>query len=180
NTDKANVEFKFYGVRGHYSETEYLKLLLLKNYIYNILMERLRNKEGGVYGVRTNFYELPPFEYGINVSFTTMPGNAAKLIDAVKEEIRELQEKGPKDSLLDTSKNLVGEGELNTNNRSWFSWQSYLVEQYRNKRDPRDVLKRSSILAGLTAKDIQDAAKKYLDFDHAQLFILTPGTKRAF
>lgn len=172
--ENAVVDLRFFGLRGYFSEKEHVKQLLLRNYLYSLLMKRMRDKEGAVYKVQVLYFNLPPFETSININFITSPEHLLKMIAAVREEISGLQTNGVQDSLFYDSKKLTREGYLNTNNRGWFLWQPYLVEQYMNNRDPLLVLNRPAVLDQVTAEELQETAKKYLDTGHLQQFVLMP------
>lgn len=174
DADKARIDFKFYALTGAQFETDYVKLALLRNILYSVLMDRLRNKEAGVYGVNVLHYTASRYDAGINISFETTPDNVDKLVAAVLDEISALKENGPDNEMLQTSKKLVLQTHLNVNNRGWFLWQKYLTEQYLYRRDPKAVVQRPVILDQLTASDLQAAARKYLAEEQMQVFKLLP------
>jgi len=56
-------------------------------------------------------------------------------------------------------------------------WISRISAAYINNSDPRAILKQQEMIDKLTAKDIQNAAKKYLKSDNFMKFVLYPEKK---
>ncbi|MCB9274353.1 MAG: insulinase family protein [Lewinellaceae bacterium] len=67
------------------------------------LREALREDKGGVYGVSLNGVLLPypKPEYRLTLSFNSEPERAQELIEAAKAEIRQMQETGPPEDVLE-------------------------------------------------------------------------------
>ena len=77
--------------------------LLSKRY-----MERIREQEGGTYGVRvrTDMRHLPEDSYEINISFNGNPEKTERLVEIVYEELKNLEHQVNINELLEVKKNL--------------------------------------------------------------------------
>ncbi|MDB5154937.1 MAG: insulinase family protein, partial [Mucilaginibacter sp.] len=94
--DKSSVQLVFSG-EYDYNDSNNMQVDAL-NEILNIkLIERLREKESGVYapGVRASYAKLPNSRYSIIVYFGCAPANVEKLIAATIEEIGKIKQNGP-------------------------------------------------------------------------------------
>ncbi len=149
------------------------------NEILNIkLIERLREKEGGVYapGVRANYTKLPNGRYSIIVYFGCAPVNVEKLIAATMDEIGKIKQNGPE--AVDIQKFVAEETrstEVQLKENSF--WQAHLSSASQNQEDPDAVLHHIQNLNKVTVQSVKDAANKYLSGDNLIKLILLPEKK---
>ncbi|WP_194852595.1 M16 family metallopeptidase [Nonlabens antarcticus] len=141
------------------------------------IIEVLREQEGGIYGggARGSMSKIPEPGFNFSVSFPCGPDNVEKLIAATQKEIAELKKNGPSDEIL----NKVKEGYLLEHKEDLKSnsyWLNNLVSASREQRDPNKMMNFEAEVAKMTAKDIQDVAKKYLNEDYI-LAVLMPEVK---
>ncbi len=138
------------------------------------LVERLREQEGGVYGVGARG-SLSKISYSLltfNISFPCGPENVDKLIDAALAEVNKIKEEGvtPEDLNKVKETYLVQRKEaIKTND----FWATNLLRMHQEGRAAGEVLSYEDKVNNLNAKDIQAVAKKYLD-DKYFLGILMP------
>ncbi len=162
---KSNVRIMFYGDTP-YSAKEDMAIQALGEVLTIKLVEELRENESGVYGVsaRGNMNKMPYGSYSFDISFPCGPENADKLTASALRELQKIVENGPtaedlakfkEGELLDYKKNVK-------ENRFWLS---NLSKAYTNDINAEEVLSFESKINALSAKEIQDVAKKYLTKD---------------
>lgn len=159
---KSNVRITYNGPT-EYSSTENMALSGLADVLTIKLIEKLREEEGGVYGVGANagISKIPYAWFRFNISFPCGPENVDKLTSVVMEEVNKLIENGPEDKDLDKIKEalLLKRKEDVKTNRFWLSTlrnADYL------QNDINELLKFEEKVAALSKEDLQSAAKKYL------------------
>ncbi len=127
------------------------------------LIEKLREEEGGVYGVgaRGSISDMPYGWFSFRISFPCGPENVTKLKDAALMEVQEIVKNGPTDKDLAKIKEsqLLEYKENLKKNRFWLS---YLKATDYKKVDSQRVFEFEKELEELTKADIQEVAKKYL------------------
>jgi zinc protease len=162
---KSNVTIMYYGDAA-YSPKEALAMDALGEVLTIKLIEELRENESGVYGVsaRGSMSKIPNGSYNFNISFPCGPENADKLTESALRELQKIIDNGPQAvdvtkykeaELLDYKKNIK-------ENRYWLSNFS---RSYLNGTSPDEILKTEEKINAITAKDIQDVARKYLTKD---------------
>lgn len=162
---KSNVTIMYYG-DTQYSAKEALAMQALGEILTIKLVEELRENESGVYGVgaRGSLSKVPYGSYSFSISFPCGPENAEKLTDSALRELQKIIDNGPQEKDLAKFK----EGEILDykkeikENRYWLN---SLSRAYTNSNNPEDILKLEEKVNALTAKEIQDVAKKYLTKD---------------
>ena len=175
--DKSSVQLVFSG-EYDYNEDNNLQVDAL-NEILNIkLIERLREKESGVYspGVRASYAKLPNKRYSINVYFGCAPANVDKLIAATMEEIGKIRQNGPE--AVDIQKFVAEETrstEVQLKENSF--WEGHIASSSQNQEDPDAVLHHIHDLNKVTVQSVKDAANKYLSGDNLIKLILLPEKK---
>ncbi len=142
------------------------------------LLERLREKEGGVYGVgaRASFSKLPKARYAFSIGFGSAVDKADALITSALDEVKKIQEKGPENG--DIEKFLAEQqrqNELNLRENGY--WLNYISSSYQNDLDLARYTRRIDNLKKVTSKSVQDVAGKYLKRDRLFEFILMPDSK---
>lgn len=162
---KSSVTIMYYGDTT-YSPKEALAMQALGEVLTIKLIEELRENESGVYGVsaRGSMGKVPNGSYSFNIGFPCGPENAEKLTASALRELQKIIDNGPVEAdvvkfkegeLLDYKKDIK-------ENRYWLGNFS---RSYINGTSVEDVLKFEEKLNAITAKDIQEVAKKYLTKD---------------
>lgn len=162
---KSTVNIMFYG-DTQYDPKEALAMQALGEVLSIKLVEELRENESGVYGIsaRGNMSKVPNGAYNFSINFPCGPDNAEKLTASALRELQKIIDNGPlaadvvkfkEAELLDYKKDIK-------ENRYWLS---NFNRSYINGTNPEDILKMEEKVNAITAKDIQDVAKKYLTKD---------------
>lgn len=138
------------------------------------LVERLREQEGGVYGVgaRGSLSKISFPLLTFSISFPCGPENVDKLIKAALTEVQKIKDEGVTEEDLAKVKEtyLVKRKEdLKTNE----FWISNLLSSHQEDRDVNSILTYEEKVNALNSKDLQEIAKKYLDENYF-LGILMP------
>lgn len=175
--DKATVRITYQGDTT-YSEKENLAIQALGEILTLRLTEELREKEGGVYspGAYGTLNKIPSGSYVFATGFPCSPDNADKLIEITLAEIEKIKKDGPLASDLDKFK----EGEMTDyqkgikENRYWLN---AFVESFNNQTPVEKALEFEKNLKALTAKDIQNAANKFLTKNRI-ISVLKPETAK--
>lgn len=162
---KSNVTIMYYGDTT-YSAKEALAMQALGEILTIKLVEELRENESGVYGINAygNLSKVPYGSYSFNISFPCGPDNADKLTASALREVQKIIDKGPEEKDLAKYK----EGELLDYKKEIKEnryWARMFRSAYSNGTNPEEMLTKEQKVTALTAKEVQDVAKKYLTKD---------------
>ena len=138
------------------------------------LVEKLREEEGGVYGVgaRGSLSKISFSSLSFSISFPCGPENVDKLVAAALEEVKKIKTDGvtTEDMAKVKETYLVKRKEdLKTNN----FWIQNLLKAHQEKNNPENILAYESKVNALSAEEVQQIAVKYLDENYF-LGILMP------
>lgn len=176
--DKATVVLLYHDV-FKYSEKSTLILGALKTTLENNLLERLREKESGVYSpsVSLSLVQIPNPYYLFSISFNCATDRVNELIEATKEEIQNLKNKGlDEDDLLKFKNQKIRQHQLNLRKNSY--WLNYFQSVYIYKKDINQITKFDERIDNLKLNEINKEAIKYLDPKNISQLILNPEIKK--
>ena len=142
------------------------------------LIERLREDEGGVYGVgaRANYVKLPRQRYSFYINFSCAPENLDKLVASTLDEIEKVKKNGALAVDVDKFKaeeRRTTETQLKENG----FWVGYLSGQLQNNENPKDVLHYLDSLKKITPENLKETANKYLSGNNFIRLQLLPEKK---
>ncbi|HEY1010683.1 MAG: M16 family metallopeptidase [Daejeonella sp.] len=161
-----------------YNETNNNQLDALAEVLSIKLIERLREDEGGVYGVgaRASYSKLPQGRYSITITFGSAPENVEKLINSTLDEINKIKQNGPQ--AVDIEKFIAEETRTTeTQLKDNGFWLGYLNNQLQNEEDPKQVLTYLASLKELSPESLKAAAIKYLSGNNYIRLVLLPETR---
>lgn len=175
--EKASTQLAYYGDYS-YSENENVNMEALESVLTIKLLERLREKEGGVYGVgaRANFNKIPKARYAFSIGFGSAVDKADALIASALDEVKKIQDQGA--DKVDIEKFVAEQkrqNELSLRENGY--WLNYISSSYQNDLDINRYTRRMENLNKVTPKSVQDVAGKYLKKDRLFEFILMPDAK---
>lgn len=162
---KSNVTIMYYG-DAKYSAKDAMSMQALGEVLTIKLIEQLRENESGVYGVsaRGSMNKIPSGSYNFTIGFPCGPDNAEKLTASALKELQNIIDKGPDEK--DVAKFKEGElADFRKDSKENRYWLSNFTRSYTNGSSAEEVLKFEETVNAVTAKDIQDIAKKYLTKD---------------
>ena len=173
---KSNVTIMFYG-EAKYSPKEALAMEALGEVLTIKLVEQLRESESGVYGVsaRGTMNKVPYGIYNFNIGFPCGPENAEKLTASALNELQKIITNGPDEK--DVAKYKEGElADYRKDSKENRFWLANFTKSFLNSSNPENALKYEAEVNAITAKDIQEVAKKYLTKDKV-IGMLMPESK---
>ncbi|WKL42917.1 pitrilysin family protein [Flavobacterium sp. ZE23DGlu08] len=162
---KSNVTIMYYG-DAKYSAKDAMSMQALGEVLTIKLIEQLRENESGVYGVsaRGSMNKVPNGSYSFTIGFPCGPDNAEKLTASALKELQNIIDKGPDEK--DVAKFKEGElADFRKDSKENRYWLSNFTRSYTNGSSAEEVLKFEETVNAVSAKDIQDIAKKYLTKD---------------
>ncbi len=174
NEPKSFISIAFTG-EALFSDGEQLRLQALIELMNIKLIETLREELSGIYGGGMNgsLSKNPYNSYTINVSLPCGPENVDKLIKATFAEIQKVKDSGPTEADLNKVKEAFSkqyQEDLKDNNY----WLSRLQRSTELGSSPADLLTVETRMKAVTAKDVQEAAKKYFNMDNYFQAVLNP------
>lgn len=173
---KSTVSIKWEEVIPYDSKTE-LAVKALGEVLTIKLVEKLREEEGGVYGVgaRGSLSKISFSSLSFSISFPCGPENVDKLVAAALAEVEKIKTDGvsAEDMAKVKETYMVQRKEAIKTNRFWID---NLLSADKEDKDINAVLKFEESLNKLDKADLQEVAKKYLDEKYF-LAILMPETE---
>lgn len=160
--DKSSVDLVYHGSYD-YTDANNMQLKALTEILKLKMLERLRQKEGGIYSTRiyVSYKKIPYSDYRLFISFSCAPENVNRLIAAALDEIEKIKQNGADPS--DIQKFVAEENRVNEttvkNNRFW---EGYLMGTIADGEDPHRILNYTKILNQVTVESVKEAANKYL------------------
>ncbi len=139
------------------------------------LLDRLREALGGTYSVSAGAGggRDAPQRYSVTVQFDSAPERVEELTRAVFAEIQAISDSGPSAAELERVKE-TQRRQRETGLRQNAFWLSVLGSAYQYGDDPRIVLTFDTLVNGLTAAAIRDAAQRYIRMDNYVHVTLLP------
>ena len=162
---KSNVTIMFYG-DATYTPKEAVAMTALGEVLSIKLIEELRENESGVYGVsaRGSMNKVPYGSYNFNIGFPCGPENAEKLTASALAELDKIIKNGPEEK--DVNKYKEAEAlDYKKKIKENRYWMTNFTRSFMNGSSPDEILMASEKVKAVTAKEIQEVAKKYLTKD---------------
>jgi zinc protease len=139
------------------------------------LRDTLREELGGTYNIWVYAApsRYPDSEYRVYIGFGSAPEQALPLTMRLFQEIKKIQEVGPKQSDLEKVKEILRR-ERETNMKDNSFWLNVLESYYTRGMDPLGILQYEDIIKDLTIDDIRTAARNFLDMNRYVKVVLYP------
>jgi len=170
---KSSVNITWIEETDYDSDTE-MAIKALGEVLTIKLIEKLREEEGGVYGVgaRGSLSKISFSSMTFSISFPCGPENVDKLVEAALGEVNTIRENGVTEEDMNKVKEtyLVKRKEDLKTNRFWID---LLLRSDQEDKNVLAVLDYEKKLQELTSEDLQKAAKEFLDENYF-LGILMP------
>ena len=175
--DKATVSLVYHG-NYDYSDKNNLQLDALKEALNIKILERLREKESGVYSPRVSvdYSNEPKSQYTISIDFSCASANVDKLIAAANDEVAKLKASGA--TADDIQKFKAEENrQYELQQRENGFWLGYLQDAYSNGKNPTEILTYLKTLDQVTLASTKATANQYLKSNNYIKLILLPEKK---
>ncbi|MBN2747610.1 MAG: insulinase family protein [Bacteroidales bacterium] len=171
-TPKATVFIAFPG-QNKYKPEERLLLDAVAEYLDVRMIETLREDQGGTYGasVFSNVVHYPEIAHFVGVYFDTDPEKLDTMVAIVYDELKKLQANGPDEKTIHNivENKLKEHKEKVKENRYWLSM---LMNDDYNKENYIGF-DYEKFWTELNTKQVQKAAKKYLDANRSLQLIMS-------
>ena len=159
---KATVVIS-YSARTKYEPSNNLPMDVLKGILDLVYTEKVREEQGGTYGVSINAtsQKRPDEKASLLVAFECDPERAAELRQIIYDELEAIAKNGPRQADLEkTVSNMLKTREEASQHNSY--WANIIRSYYLNGFDNNDNQNYADILNKLTVKDIKKTVKKVL------------------
>jgi len=147
-----------------YDQTHRTQIRAMAMVLEGRLRNALREELGGTYsvGVSPSYSKIPKPEYQFSIAFGSDPARTDALVARVFDEIAKLKNEGPTpQDLNDTKTTLVREFEAGTTQNGYLLTQ--IAARYQFQESVESFFAIGDSYKSLTAEDIQNAAKTYLN-----------------
>lgn len=158
-----------------FAPEEQLRLQALLDLIDIKMTETLREKLSGVYSsqIGGSLNKNPYPNFSINLSIPCGPENVDKLIDATFAEIQKIKETGPSpEDLVKVKETFIKKQQENLKDNSY--WLNALQRSAELGTDPSSILTVEKRINDLTAKELQERARKYFPMNNYFQAVLFP------
>ncbi len=148
-----------------------VKMSMLSQILRIVYTEKVREDEGGTYGVGVSGYisEYPKGQMMLQMSFDTNAEKMLKLNDIIKAEFKSMAEQGPRQEDFDKVKEFMLK-KFKENEQENGYWKSIILQYYRSGYNGyTDYLK---VLNAITPNDIKVFAKSILDQKNEKTIIM--------
>ncbi|SFG57599.1 M16 family metallopeptidase [Pedobacter insulae] len=172
--DKATVQLFFHGDFTYNAENN-IQLDALKSALEIKILERLREKESGVYspGVGLSVQKYPVGHYYFTISFNCAKANVDKLINAALDEVNSFKLNGATaEDIAKFKSEEQRQEELSLRNNSF--WLSYLSTRLKYDDDINMILSKKDRLNNVTVASSKKAAQQYLNGENYIRLVLVP------
>ena len=175
---KAETRWYFDGP-AEYTPQNRFTMRALNELLQMRLTDVLREQLGGTYSPSAggSITRVPKPEFTFVIDYGSSPENVEKLSKSVLQVIDSVQKYGPTQAEVDKVREQIArarEVEIKTNEY----WAPNIVARDRAGEDISGLgAPYDAFLKALTAAQLQEAAKKYLDTSHYMKFVLLPQTK---
>jgi zinc protease len=172
--DKASVELYLHGDYEYTAENN-VQLDALKSALENKILERLREKESGVYSpmVSLNVNRYPKPHYYYVITFSCATANVEKLIAAAQDEIKNIKTNGATaEDLVKYKSEEHRQMELNLRNNNY--WLNYLTVRLKYGDNLNQLLSEKQRVDAVSVETSKLTAQKYLDERNFIRLVLVP------
>lgn len=171
---KSTVAIRFHNKYKFDRRTNHL-LNTLADVLNIELIKKVREEKSGVYGIsaKASMAKNPYEHYTFLINFPCKPDNADTLTDVVYRVIKDIQSNGVSDAtfqkVIETQKRDM---EVKIKENGY--WMSSLKYSYVYGYDPADIINYKKRINAVTMADLQNTAKKYLNFHELIYLRLLP------
>ncbi len=175
---KAILEMVYHGDFDYDRRKNRYHFYSLVELLRQNLRERLREDEGGVYGVRISGFAAPYPDprYRLTISFNADPERMDSLLAATREEIEKIKKTGADAATLKKIKEIQLEDRTQNLRENGF-WLGQLAARYRNEVPLESIQLENyqTLVEGLSGEDLKKAAAMYLKEESKLQLVLRPA-----
>lgn len=166
-SDPKSLVMMVFNTANPYNSKDAFALTSFADVMNIKLIEQLREEKGGVYGVSAsgNMNRVPYQSSSFYITFPCAPDNVDTLTKAALDEMKKIIKSGVTAEDLEKIKEQQRR-KLEVEMKQNQFWMSSLYDAYFFGTKPADILQKPKMTESLTSKMIQDAAKKYINFNN--------------
>ena len=156
-----------------------LRLRVLEKILDIRLREVIREERGGSYSpyAVASISREPTPRFSVRIAFTADPQRVQELQAAARQLVDEVRSEGPSaDNLTKAKEQLARNYEVDSQGNSY--WLETLLDSDSHLNAARIALRYQTVLNGITAEEIQQAAQDFLRDDHLAQIVLYPTSYR--
>lgn len=170
---KASVRLIYSGKFNYTDKDAYLLRSLVEILKIRITKD-LREEKGGIYspGVYHSVTRIPDGEYQIHVDFDCAPEDVEKLVTAAKSLADNLKSKIEEEEVGKVQ--AADKNQLDLNLKTNTYWLNWLTNSSLYNDNPSLILNKSKLIDGLNAKDLKDAANKFINSKNVVKVVMYP------
>jgi len=167
-----------YSADFNYKPAEYLGMDILQGILDLVYTEKVREEEGGTYGVTVNasIQKRPEEKSMLMVAFECDPERAQELKAIIYKELENIAGNGPKQIDLEkTVSNLMKTREEEREHNSY--WANAIRNYYLTGIDSNDNRNYADVLNKFTVKKVKKMTQKFLDKADLMELVFLPEKK---
>jgi len=171
---KSTISLTFTG-KAEFSQLEQMRMQALVEVLNLRLIEVLREKLSLIYGgsASGSISRIPYGSYSLAVTLPTGPGSVDPVLAATFEEFERLKREGPQAAdLAKVKQNWIQNYRRALRENGY--WLGRIQSALMDGTDPQSILTHEARVAALTAAEVQEAARRYLDNNHYVQVVLYP------
>ncbi|HET9958478.1 MAG TPA: insulinase family protein [Polyangiaceae bacterium] len=163
--DAAALSLLYHG-ESPWSENAHTDLVSLQSYLAIRLREVLREELGAVYTpyVNANFERVPYDAYSLTISLDCKPSDVEKVLRATRQIIDDTKKTGAAAGYVDKIRKQRTRDLDRMYHENGF-WLERLVDKYKLREDPRNILILHDLTQRVTSENIKQAARHFLRED---------------
>jgi zinc protease len=172
--DKASVQLYIHGDFDYTAENN-VQLDALKAALENKILERLREKESGVYSpnVDLSVSKYPKSHYYFTISFSCATANVEKLIAAAEDELKNISTNGAtSEDIIKFKSEETRQMELSLRNNGY--WLGYLTNRLKYGDSLNQLLDDKKRIESVNVESTKVSAVKYLNGNNYIRLVLMP------
>lgn len=172
--DKAAVQLYLHG-DYNFSPENNIQLEAVKAALEIKILERLREKESGVYSpqVGLSVSKTPNSHYYFTISFSCATANVEKLIAASLDEVNKIKLSGATaDDISKFKSEEQRQTELSLRSNNF--WLSYITSRLKNGGEMDQIYTKKQRLDAVTVESTKASAQKYLNENNYIRLVLMP------
>jgi zinc protease len=176
---KSTVSLTFTG-KAEFSQAEQMRMQAVVEVLNLRIIDVLREKLSLIYGgsASGSIGRIPYGNYALSVTLPTGPESVDKVLAATFEEFERLKREGPAPADLAKVKQGWIQGYRRALRENGY-WIARLQSSLMDGTDPASILTHEARVNALTAAEVQEAARRYLDNNNYVQVVLYPQKRAA-
>ncbi|MDB5793294.1 MAG: peptidase [Massilia sp.] len=171
---KSTISLTFTG-KAEFSQLEQMRMQALVEVLNLRIIEVLREKLSLIYGGNAGgaISRIPYGSYSLSVNLPTAPESVDKVLAATFEEFERLKREGPLAAdLVKVKQNWLQNYRRALRENGY--WLGRIQSSLLEGTDPQSILTHEARVAALTAAEVQEAARRFLDNNNYVQVVLYP------